>query len=192
MPTPLRLAYSWLDEATWQRYEPRLQRLEVPAKTVLLREGVTASRLYYLEQGCVRSWFEGERQAITTQFFFEGQPFASLESFTQHTPSLFTFETIEPSVLYWLTKADAQLLAAELAGQRPFLAAATDFLLHRQQHYMREFLSFLKHSPAQRYQTLLAERPELVQRVPAQYIASYLGITPVSLSRLKARLARQG
>ncbi|MDJ0366544.1 outer membrane beta-barrel protein [Hymenobacter sp. H14-R3] len=84
MCPPPRLAYSWPDEAAWQRYEPRLQHLEVPAKTVLLREGVAASQFYYLEQDRMRSWFEGERQAITTQFFFESQPFASLKSFTQH------------------------------------------------------------------------------------------------------------
>lgn len=144
-----------------------------------------------MEQGCVRAWFEGRSQPLTAQFFLEGQPFTSLESFTQATPSLFTFETVEPSVLYWLAKTDTQRLAAELAGPGGYPAAVTEFLLQRQLLYMREFHSFLRDSPAHRYQALLRERPALVRRIPAQYIASYLGITPVSFSRLKARLARQ-
>ena len=178
--------FPWLREAAGQPYRALFRWQEVPARTVLLREGEPATRLYLLERGCVRAWFAHGDQELTCQFFLEGQRFASLESFTQPAPSLFTFEAIEPSQLYWIAQADLPRLAAHGAFQAELL----DFLLSQELHYQREFISFIKHSPTQRYQALLRQRPELVRRVPAQYLASYLGITPVSLSRIKGRLAR--
>ena len=59
----------------------------------------------------------------------------------------------------------------------------------RQYHYMKHFLSFIKDTPEQRYLNLLKEKPHIIKRVPQQYIATYLGITPVSLSRIRNRLA---
>jgi hypothetical protein len=63
-----------------------------------------------------------------------------------------------------------------------------DVLFERQWNYAHHFLSFIKYTPEERYIQLVRERPELIQRVPQLYIASYLGITPVSLSRIRSRL----
>jgi CRP-like cAMP-binding protein len=65
---------------------------------------------------------------------------------------------------------------------------ANDHVLRRMAYYMRQMLSFLRDTPAERYALLLKERPQVVQRVPQYLIASYLGITPVSLSRIRGRL----
>jgi CRP-like cAMP-binding protein len=66
----------------------------------------------------------------------------------------------------------------------------TDVMFDRQWHYAHHFISFIKYTPRERYAALVKERPELVLRVPQQYIASYLGITPVSLSRIRSKLKR--
>jgi CRP-like cAMP-binding protein len=66
----------------------------------------------------------------------------------------------------------------------------TGVLIQRMAHYARLFLSRIKDSPQERYQALLREQPEIVRRIPQHYIASYLGITPVSLSRIRGRMAR--
>jgi hypothetical protein len=65
-----------------------------------------------------------------------------------------------------------------------------DVAFDRQFHYMKHFLSFIKDTPEERYLNLLKEKPHIIQRVPLQYIATYLGITPVSLSRIRNRLTR--
>jgi len=57
--------------------------------------------------------------------------------------------------------------------------------------YMKQFFSFIKDTPAQRYINLLKEKPQIVQRIPQHYIASYLGITSVHLSRIKNKLTKQ-
>ena len=62
------------------------------------------------------------------------------------------------------------------------------FLLQRMGNYGRLFLSRIKDGPQQRYEALLREQPEIIRRIPQHYIASYLGITPVSLSRIRGRL----
>jgi hypothetical protein len=60
----------------------------------------------------------------------------------------------------------------------------------RQVHYINEFVSFIRDTPEQRYQHLLNDRPHIIQRVPQHYIASYLGVSTVHLSRIKSKLAK--
>jgi len=67
-----------------------------------------------------------------------------------------------------------------------------DFIAGRQFHYMKQLISFIKDKPQDRYLNLLRDHPEIVQRVPQHYIASYLGITPVSLSRIRNKLLKNG
>ena len=57
--------------------------------------------------------------------------------------------------------------------------------------YIRHFVSFIKDSPTQRYLTLIEEKPQIIQRVPQHYIASYLGVTTVHLSRIKSKLVHK-
>ena len=64
-------------------------------------------------------------------------------------------------------------------------------MLDRQYYYMRQFISFLNDSPEQRYINLLKEKPHILRRVPLQYIATYLGVTPVSLSRIRKRVSNK-
>jgi DNA-directed RNA polymerase specialized sigma subunit len=64
-------------------------------------------------------------------------------------------------------------------------------LIERQLHYMKEFLSYIRDTPQQRYLNLLEQKPQLIQRVPQHYIASYLGISSVHLSRIKNKLLKE-
>ena len=72
-----------------------------------------------------------------------------------------------------------------------FLKALIGISFERQRHYMNEFLSRIRDTPQQRYLNLLKERPHIVRRIPQHYIASYLGITSVHLSRIKNKLAQK-
>jgi len=79
----------------------------------------------------------------------------------------------------------------ELDQNPDFLKALMDISFERQRHYMYEFLSRIRDTPIQRYINLIKDRPHIVQRVPQHYIASYLGVTSVHLSRIKNQLARK-
>lgn len=176
----------------WDKYLEFQKRVEVPAKTVLLEEGKISRHYIFIEKGCIRAAFKNKGSDKTVQFFFENEGLTSFESFLKSTPSLFTIETIEPSIIYKLPKAFVNKLMDELSHEPGFIQMILDVSAERQLHYMHEFVSFIRDTPEERYQNLLSERPHIIQRVPQHYIASYLGITRVHLSRIKGALARKG
>lgn len=180
-----------VDAATWQRYAGCFTRQEVPAHTTLLAEGDVAKRAYFVEKGCLRGWFNCQGKDVTFQFFFEQQTVSSLESFHYHTASLFSLETLEPCALWWIAREDAYRLLQELGEVPQARQQLAAMMFDRVRHYMAHSIAFVRDTPKQRYQHLLAHTPWVVQRIPQHYIASYLGITPVHLSRLKRLLASQ-
>ena len=160
-------------------------RIAAPARTALLKEGEVARKMVFIEKGCIRMWFNNHGRDVTMQFFFEGQAVSSSESFYTGQPSLFTMEAIEPCVVHTISK-DKYM---ELINGSPALKAEMEALTYKRWfHYQRLFLSRIKDNPQQRYVQLQAESPEVIARVPQHYIASYLGITPVSLSRIKNKM----
>jgi CRP-like cAMP-binding protein len=59
----------------WNKYAHLFKRLEIPAKTILLREGEISKKAYYIEKGCLRQWFNHQGKEVTFQFFLKGQVF---------------------------------------------------------------------------------------------------------------------
>ncbi|WPU96332.1 Crp/Fnr family transcriptional regulator [Mucilaginibacter sabulilitoris] len=172
-------------------YAGLYERIEVPAKTVLLKEGQVSKRSFFIEKGCLRIWFNNNGRDVTFQFAFENQVISSADSFMKGIPSMFTIEAIEPSVIQVLSKKNFDLIMTELGDEAAFLKTMIDAMFERQLYYMREFLSFIRDTPQQRYINLLKEKPHLIQRIPQHYIASYLGITSVSLSRIRNKVIKE-
>lgn len=126
-------------------------------------------------------WNNNNGNDITIQFFFENHFVASFESFQTQTPSKFSLESCELFVLGHST-------LIEMLTKDPFLKEKMLTLVTKRfTDYLDYFLSRPKNTPEQRYQELKAKHPDILACVPHYYIASYLGITPVSLSRIKKR-----
>jgi CRP-like cAMP-binding protein len=174
----------------WDKYLPYQTRLDVPSKSILLDEGKVSQNYIFIEKGCVRAFFNNNGDDKTVQFFFENEGLTSFDSFVNQTPSLLTIETMEPSVVYLLPRQYVIQLLDELAKEPDFTQLILRMSALRQTHYMNEFFSFIRDTPEERYQKLLTERPHIVQRVPQHYIASYLGVSTVHLSRIKSKLAK--
>ena len=177
-----------LTDEKWNEYIGYFNRMDVPAKTTLLEEGEVSKKLYIIEKGCIRVWFNNNGKDLTTQFFFENQSVASIESFMKKLPSPTNIETIEPSVLWWIHKNDLDKILEEIKEIPELRDRLINMLFERTFDYMKYFVSFIKDSPIERYTNLIKERPQIILRVPQHYIASYLGITTVHLSRLKSKL----
>jgi len=161
-----------------------LTEIQVGAKMPLLKEGETAVKMFFIKKGGVRVWFNNNGKDTTTQFFFEGDAVTSLESFIYNEPSLFTIETLEDCELAVFHKSDFdRLLTADPAFKDWFYQTALKKLLS----HSKRLLSFIKNKPQERYRELMEQQPHLLKRVPQHYIASYLGITSVSLSRIRNR-----
>lgn len=158
--------------------------LLIPPKTILLEEGKVADRLYLIRKGCLRLFFYNKEKDITFQFFFEGDFVASFDSLYKQQPSLFSLESIEPTEVFTIKRVDFYNLIEQIPSLRKDYE---EKLIERFHVYQQLFLSRIKNTPQQRYEELLKEYPAIIQRVPQHYIASYLGITPVSLSRIRNR-----
>lgn len=158
--------------------------LSVPSKAILLEEGKIAEKLYLIHKGCLRLFFYNEGKDITFQFFFEGDFVASFDSLYKRTPSLFYLESIEPTELTAIRRED---FYNQINNNLSLRQLYKEKLIDRFHAYQQLFLSRIKNTPQQRYEELLKEYPNIIQRVSQHYIASYLGITPVSLSRIRNR-----
>lgn len=166
----------------WDKFGDFYKELTIPAKTILLREGEISRQAWFIKKGCLRLWFNNNGKDITFQFFFENQGVSSIESFRSGRPSLFNLESIEPCRLLVISKTDFEKMIAETPGYQQLIE---EQIYKRLEHYSALFLSRIRDTPQQRYLNLLKDHPEIIRRIPQHYIASYLGITPVSLSRIR-------
>ena len=158
--------------------------LSVPAKTVLLEAGKTASKVFLVHKGCIRQWYNADGKDITGLFFFEGSPVACIDSLINAVPSEYTLETVLPSEVYVIKGED---IKAAIQSHPERMGEMVKFSIERMVCYSKLFLSRIKETPQERYESLVREHPEIVTQIPQHYIASYLGITPVSLSRIRNR-----
>lgn len=179
-----------LSDDKWNEYKSHFNRIEVPAKTILLDEGKVSKKMFLIEKGCIRVWFNNNGKDVTSQFFFEKESVGSIESFLKNIPSQATIETIEPCILWWVHKNDLNRIIEEIKEVPRLRDMFINKIFDRTFDYMRYFISSIKDTPQQRYLHLVKERPEIVKRVPQHYIASYLGISTVHLSRIKSKLSK--
>jgi len=170
------------DPEHWEEIRSSFREQKMAPKTLLLKEGSIAEKLYFIKKGCLRIWFNNDGKDVTLQFFMEGQAVSSLESFTSGKPSQFNIESIEPTTVVVIGKTDFDRLFIHYPDLKD---GFQHILFQRMGHYANLFLSQIKDNPRKRYEDLLKDHPEIVQRIPQHYIASYLGITPISLSRIR-------
>lgn len=158
---------------------------EIGAKEILLREGERSENMFYVEKGCLRTWFIRDGTEFTFQFIFENQFISSFESLWTNQTSLYTIESIEPCKLQVVTKKDFELILHKYPSVRDEF---NDYLIMRLFYYQKLFVSRISEKPETRYLSLIKNQSEILKRIPQHYIASYLGITPVSLSRIRNRI----
>lgn len=171
----------------WERIEHLFIQKDIPDKTILLSEGEISKHIYFINKGALRLWNNDDGRDITVQIFFENQIVSSFESFYLEKASNFSLESIENANITQLSRESLNLLINEFPTLNTCI---TDIVCERFIDYTNFFLSRIKDSPEKRYQDIVNNEPELIQRVPHHYIASYLGITPVSLSRIRTRLKK--
>lgn len=172
------------DPQKWDQCRELFREKHVPAKTILLEEGEVSHQIFFVRKGCLRLCFNHHGKDISFQFFFENQGVSSFDSFLNGHPSLFGLESIEPSDLVVMQRKDFDRVFQEYPDLKD---GFQQILLKRLENYATLFLSRIKNSPAERYAELMEQHPEVILRVPQHYIASYLGVSPVSLSRIRNR-----
>lgn len=156
--------------------------------TILLKEGEISRTCYFVLKGCVRQYHMVDGEERTTAFFTEEQAVVSFTSYTTQTPCDHYFACVEDSLLM-IGEASRE---KQMYENFPQLEVITRKMMQQDHGKTQDTLSsFITSSPEERYLQLLKTRGDLFQRVPQHQLASYLGIAPESLSRLRRRLSRK-
>lgn len=165
-------------------YKEVWPEINLTSKQTVLKEGDVSTILYFIVKGSMRLSNNNNGNEITIQFFFENDFVSSFESFLKGTPSTFSLNTIEDSTVLVISKEHWKIMMDQIPGFKDYFF---DFTSRRFINYIDHFLSYIKENPEERYRNLLKNKSHILRRVPLQYIASYLGITTVSLSRIRSR-----
>lgn len=157
-----------------------------PKGMILLREGQIPSQCYMVLRGCVREYYLKDGREISTSFFTEGQAVAALACAVSKTPSKSFFVCAEDSLL----TVSNQDIEREMCRLIPRLESIIRKEVELNAGKEREaFARFVTSSPEERYAYLQEFRPDLLHRIPQHQIASYIGVTPESLSRIRKRMS---
>jgi CRP-like cAMP-binding protein len=152
--------------------------------TILLEEGQKSQDSYFVLKGCIRKYYVLDGEEKTTAFFTEMDA-CTPNCVISKTPSEYYISCLEDTILT-VTNSDMEVeVNRKFPKFETMCRILSEQLLAKQQI---DFDAFKTSSPEQRYLNLTQKRPDLLQRVPQHQLASYLGIKPQSLSRLRARI----
>lgn len=154
-------------------------------KTILVSPNVKAEKLFFIVKGCLRLYYEKDGEEISTYFFTEEMFAVAFESFMTGEKSRCYLDVIEDSVVISITSGNWRKLHELIPKMNIF---SLKVLQERFYVVHNLFASFILDSPEERYLNLLRNQPHLLQRIPQSKLASFLGITPVSLSRIRSRI----
>lgn len=154
--------------------------------TMLLRQGDVPTTCYFVLKGCVRQYSIDETgKEVTSNFYTEEQAIANFNHHKQDKASTYSLTCVEDCILV-VGDLDTE---KDMYNKYTQLETMTRKMIEEKLGDMQdEMAAFIASTPEERYKTLLQKRPQLVDRVPQHQLASYLGITPESLSRIKKRI----
>ncbi|WP_445732599.1 Crp/Fnr family transcriptional regulator [Mariniflexile sp.] len=149
----------------------------------LLKEGQVCHTLYFVEQGMGRSYYLKEDGKEITQWFFgEGKFMTSADSFFNQSPSHYYLEILEDSIVYGISYKKLDLLLAKYHKMEKFARLLSIEMLTK---IVRKLNAIQFQTARERYDYMISEFPDISHRVPLGYIASYLGMTQETLSRIR-------
>jgi len=160
----------------------------IKKKTILLKAGDTAQELYFIVSGCMRLFYEKDGADISAYFFTDMMFAGAYDSFASRQPSRHSIETSEDCQILTISYKGWQQLFIELPKMSGFVLKIIEdrfISLHKL------YTSLILDTPEERFINLQNERPDILQRIPQHQIATFLGVTPVSLSRIRNRLTKK-
>lgn len=151
---------------------------------ILLAEGKYAKDCYFIIKGCVRAYYIKDGEERNTDFFFENQTIRPI-SYQTKQPSEYYLSCLEECIIAIGDEGRNQKLVEQIPKLSALILKMNEELFFKKQLELDHFKS---NNPEERYIHLLENKPEFLNRIPLYHLASYLGITQVSLSRIRGRI----
>jgi CRP-like cAMP-binding protein len=172
-----------ISEPDWVTFSGKLHFKRFDKKSRISHPGRVEDRLYFLADGVVRFIVFNDEKESTTDFAFSGQFFSSYSSFITRQPGIFEIRPVTRTAdCFYITWQDLQeIYTTTNCGEKIGRMAAEQQFIKKS---ARE-VSLLNEHPKDRYLQLLEEQPKWVQEIPLKHLASYLGIAPETLSRIR-------
>ncbi len=161
--------------------------LKLPKGTTLVKEGQLSDKTFFIIKGCARAYYLKEGKDISDWFAFEDEFISSINSFFLNVPSPHYIEVLEDSILLEISRNDVEKLSEKYHDfERLTKVIVTKTMLQQQQR----IVSMQFYTAEEKYKNLLSIRKDITNRVPLTHIASYIGITLETLSRIRNMAVR--
>lgn len=154
--------------------------------TILLKEGDISNESYFVLKGCIRSYLIKDGEEKTLDFYTEEQPLSPM-GYGKKVPSETYLECVEDTVASVNTPEHENAMFLKHPQFEAVCRIISEVMMAS---YQESFTFYKLSTPEDRYLALLKNRPDIIQRVPQYQVASYLGIKPESLSRIRNRIIR--
>ncbi|WP_163410405.1 Crp/Fnr family transcriptional regulator [Flavobacterium ajazii] len=179
----LILNYIELDEAEWEHCSQMLKIDTINKKEIVLFQNTVCKNIYFVVKGLLRTYFIDQRGNEKTFHFSTENTFATdYESFLKRTPSHYAIQALEDTIVITISLEMHESIYTKLRyGERLGRLIAEDYFFMIND----KIKALYGQTPLERYNTMNKKFPKILQRIPQHYIASYLNITSVHLSRLK-------
>lgn len=174
-----------LSDEDWKVFSSKLKKNNFSKKTILLKTGQIENHLSFIEKGTVRFYIPKEENDVTFGLKFENQFISAYDSFITQSKSLYQLETLTPTILWRLTFSDLQDIYDKTAvGNIIGRKVAENLFMMKSKREQ----SLLNDTAEERYLKLFSEQPRFIKEIPLKYLASYIGVTPQALSRIRKRI----
>ena len=159
--------------------------IEITGDTVLLKQGQIANHIYFLKSGIVKGYENIDGKNVIQQLIPEENFFTSLESFFHQKPSIEFLQSITSCTIAAINKKDLDFLVEKIPSFGLLVQEVTNLHLSCKIDRVKDFQTL---SAKQRYEKFMTQYPKLALQVSVDNIASYLGMEPQSLSRIRRQL----
>jgi CRP-like cAMP-binding protein len=173
----------------WALLTEAMKIVTIKKGDLLLKEGEVCKNIYFIYKGAFRFLYLKHDSEVTTALYADGVCMTDMKSLATKQPSTIFIETLEDATIVKLNKNELIALydsSPELQGIGRVL---TEYLIAEEVEW-REIYTIFR--PEDRYKFILKKAPQLLQKVPLQYVASYLGMRRETLSRIRSKAARAG